>query len=307
MDDAEPRSVRRVIGYANNVFDRSGGGMRRMLVAIFPLILGAIACLSTGDGLGPGPLLSTTLLVDTGRTPAPPGMAWDTGFERVFVLRWTPADGIDHYVVKVLDEPIDAGNWDAAIPVDTVGGAQDTAWVSLRPLVYSNSCIGCGLCVTACPQEAISLVDGRAVIDPSKCLSCGQCVLRCPVKSIRDARMGQFYYFAIRAYTADNSPSEQIACTSDAYRIIYRNDVPPYPLSCARCNGAGTSRCYAVIYDPPCPVDAIYWDPDPSFLIHIDQEKCIYCGWCFKHCNGLAGDPEEGVHTIGTVVEALTP
>jgi ferredoxin len=232
-------------------------------------------------------------------------MAWDTGFERVFVLRWTPAPDADHYVVRVLDSPIGTGNWEKAIPVDTLGWLQDTCWVSLNPLVYSNTCIGCGLCVLACPHEAITMVDGRAVIDPAKCTSCGQCVLTCPAKAIRDARMGQFYYFAIRAYSAEGSPSEQIACTSDAYRLIYRNDLPPLPFSCAHCNSAGTSTCFAVINTPACPVDAIFWDED--FYIHIDYDKCIHCGWCYMHCNGLTLPQPEGIHTIGMVVETLTP
>jgi len=39
----------------------------------------------------------------------------------------------------------------------------------------AQKCIGCGLCTLFCPEEAISLVDGKAVIDPGKCVNCGIC------------------------------------------------------------------------------------------------------------------------------------
>jgi ferredoxin len=281
---------------------RQGASMVKLHQAAFLILAVACSCLNAGGGSGLGPTFSSDLTVDTSFTPAPqqPGWSWDAGRERVFVLRWTPAVDGDHYVIRVLAEPIGPDNWDSAIPVDTVAGAQDTCWVSLNPLVYSNTCIGCGICVNACPHQAITLVDGRAVIDPTKCTSCGQCVLRCPVKAIRDTRMGQFYYFAIRAYSADGAPSDQVICTSNAYRLIYANDEP----ACAKCNAAGTSTCWAVINTPTCPVSALQWDE--GFLVSIDYTKCIHCGWCFMHCNELTQPQHGGIHTIGMIVEALT-
>jgi len=42
-----------------------------------------------------------------------------------------------------------------------------------------NKCIGCSLCVRACAQQAISIVDKKAVIDLAKCNYCSSCVEAC--------------------------------------------------------------------------------------------------------------------------------
>ena len=46
----------------------------------------------------------------------------------------------------------------------------------------STLCRGCKKCLVAesCPSKAVSMADGRAVIDPSKCTKCGVCVGKCP-------------------------------------------------------------------------------------------------------------------------------
>ncbi len=46
--------------------------------------------------------------------------------------------------------------------------------------INSDSCIGCGACVGACPVEAISLEGDKAVIDADKCIECGACAGVCP-------------------------------------------------------------------------------------------------------------------------------
>jgi NAD-dependent dihydropyrimidine dehydrogenase PreA subunit len=54
----------------------------------------------------------------------------------------------------------------------------------MKIVVDRYKCSGAGNCVTACPQEAISMVDGVAVIDESKCDLDGICIPVCPNEAI---------------------------------------------------------------------------------------------------------------------------
>ena len=47
-----------------------------------------------------------------------------------------------------------------------------------------NSCIGCGLCYSACPQKCIDITKRPVVIDQHHCLHCGRCAEICPVQAI---------------------------------------------------------------------------------------------------------------------------
>ena len=49
-----------------------------------------------------------------------------------------------------------------------------------QPEIHKENCIGCGMCVKSCAQEAISINENRkAEIDYNKCVGCGQCVAVC--------------------------------------------------------------------------------------------------------------------------------
>ena len=49
-------------------------------------------------------------------------------------------------------------------------------------MVYVDSklCDGCGLCVEACPNGAVKIASGVAVIDPASCQETGACLAVCP-------------------------------------------------------------------------------------------------------------------------------
>jgi len=50
--------------------------------------------------------------------------------------------------------------------------------------VSKNKCVGCGLCVDVCPQEAIVVSRGIAKIEKDKCVECQACLRECPQEAI---------------------------------------------------------------------------------------------------------------------------
>ncbi|MBU0567989.1 4Fe-4S binding protein [bacterium] len=61
-----------------------------------------------------------------------------------------------------------------------------------------EECSSCGLCVEVCPGKAITLVDGKPVIDKSKCYKDAKCVLSCPTSALKIKRQGWDVYIGGR-------------------------------------------------------------------------------------------------------------
>lgn len=57
---------------------------------------------------------------------------------------------------------------------------------SIHPVIDPTRCCGSGACVKACPEKALSLVNGKAVLtDPTHCIGHGACLEACPVEAIQ--------------------------------------------------------------------------------------------------------------------------
>lgn len=56
---------------------------------------------------------------------------------------------------------------------------------SLHPLIDPNKCLGSGSCISACPEGAIGMIKGKAVlIHPTICIGHGACQAACPHDAI---------------------------------------------------------------------------------------------------------------------------
>jgi uncharacterized Fe-S center protein len=56
---------------------------------------------------------------------------------------------------------------------------------TLSPKITKKKCIGCGECSLHCAQNAISIIQKKAAIDPDRCVGCGECILICPQEAIQ--------------------------------------------------------------------------------------------------------------------------
>lgn len=104
-----------------------------------------------------------------------------------------------------------------------------------------SACRGCiaHRCVNACPRDAITIVNQKAVIDNDKCIECGRCQKACPysaiIKSVR--------------------PCEQ-ACKVNAISMDERKK--------AKINNDDCIACGACVYQ--CPFGAIM---DKSYIVDV--------------------------------------
>lgn len=53
------------------------------------------------------------------------------------------------------------------------------------PIISEEDCTGCGVCIPACPQDALILVDNVVTLVPDlDCSYCGKCEAACPAGAI---------------------------------------------------------------------------------------------------------------------------
>jgi MinD superfamily P-loop ATPase len=54
----------------------------------------------------------------------------------------------------------------------------------VSPRIDPDKCNGCGLCVSVCPIQAISIIEDKAIIDQNSCNGCLLCMDECPNSAI---------------------------------------------------------------------------------------------------------------------------
>ena len=114
-------------------------------------------------------------------------------------------------------------------------------------------CLGFGSCLNVCPQNAIAVKDGVAVVNPAKCVGCGLCVKACPrglIELVPESKQVR-----VQCSNKDRGPIVKKVCS-------------------AGCIGCG-------ICARQCEVNAIAVNDN---LAHVDYEQCVQCGKCAEKC-----------------------
>ena len=114
-------------------------------------------------------------------------------------------------------------------------------------------CLGFGSCAEVCPEQAISVQNGVAVVNRSRCVSCGLCAKVCPrglISLIPESRI-----IRVQCSNRDKGPQVRKVCA-------------------AGCIGCGLCA-------KQCESDAIEFD---GTLARVNPEKCTLCGKCAAKC-----------------------
>lgn len=133
------------------------------------------------------------------------------------VLEWDPVEGeFEALVLKVSDMEYDGDylDWGALLADieknEESGEFPTTFQVPAAFIVKPDDCMGCQLCISACPVDAIVMVDGKAVIDAAACIACGICAGVCPVDAIFAPSASSFFVLLGVDAEADYTVIEEI-------------------------------------------------------------------------------------------------
>ncbi len=56
-----------------------------------------------------------------------------------------------------------------------------------HPQINEEECVGCGICVDACPQEVLEVTRGVVeVVNEDSCIACEDCLEACPMGAIEE-------------------------------------------------------------------------------------------------------------------------
>lgn len=142
-----------------------------------------------------------------------------------------------------------------------------------------QQCIGCDICLVACPQEAIVLHRGTVEsgrltvrpsidIDESKCNFCGECVVLCPTNALRITTDGE-PKIPVLEYETFPSLVKEISVNVGACRpnckLVCRENCPPEVIE-VETQVDSRGRVKAIVD------------------VRIDREGCTYCTQCAVAC-----------------------
>ena len=114
-------------------------------------------------------------------------------------------------------------------------------------------CLGFGSCAAVCPQNAIRVIDGVAVVNRNRCVGCGLCVKACPRGLIE--LVPESKHVAVQCANRDKGPLVRKVCAAGC-------------IGCTLCAKQCESGAITVT----------------SNLAHVDYAQCTQCGKCVEKC-----------------------
>ena len=135
-------------------------------------------------------------------------------------------------------------------------GVQDCRSASLNGIRTADcdyGCLGLGSCVRVCPENAIRIADGVAVVNRNKCVGCGLCVKACPKGLIE--LVPESKRVIVQCRNKDKGPAVRKVCS------------------------AGCIGC--MLCEKQCGSDAIHVKDN---LAEVNYENCVQCGKCAEKC-----------------------
>ena len=114
-------------------------------------------------------------------------------------------------------------------------------------------CLGFGSCVQVCPQNAIRVVDGVAIVNRLRCVGCGLCVKACPRGLIE--LVPESKHVAVQCSNRDRGPMVKKVCSAGC-------------IGCMLCVKQCESKAITV----------------ENNLAHVNYAECVQCGKCVEKC-----------------------
>lgn len=135
-------------------------------------------------------------------------------------------------------------------------GIPDCRTAALNGIRFTDcdyGCLGLGSCAAACPEHAIRVANGVAVVDRTKCIGCGICVKTCPRGLIE--LVPQSKHVIVQCSNKDKGPQVKKVCSAGC-------------IGCMLCTRQ-------------CEHGAISVEAN---LARVDYETCVQCGKCVEKC-----------------------
>ena len=149
--------------------------------------------------------------------------------------------------------------------------------------------------VQVCPVDAISMINGKAVIDATKCIGCRRCVDGIVVPKTKASSFDSIATQVVAPPKNDVPISVPVPVTLEKQAVQKSKPVESQPTEKAAYKVIPNKCIGCQLCVPRCPVNAITMVDDVAV---INPDKCINCGIC---ANGNNSDFN------GCPVSAISP